>query len=213
METEVRFYYSLEEKEKVLNYFQKFKELKYLGKFYECTDQYNHPMKDYDFYSDEIDGRFRVRKSIGEDSSKCMISWKRRLHVGETIHREEEMEVSISPEDYENLCFLLVNVLHLYLLESYERYRHIFQNKEVEVVVDEYPFGLCVEIENKSDSEDPNKILQKWMKKFHFNEKFAYPLSWDDKYEELCREQNKRIEYLVRFDKEMPFEHTPFPFK
>ena len=29
-------------------------------------------MKEYNFYSKEIDGRFRVRKTIGDDISKCI---------------------------------------------------------------------------------------------------------------------------------------------
>ena len=61
METEIRFFYSINSKEKILNYLKEFKELNYVDRFYECTDQYNHPMKEYDFYSKEIDGRFRVR--------------------------------------------------------------------------------------------------------------------------------------------------------
>ena len=40
------------------------------------------------------------------------------------------------------------------------------------------------------------------MNKFDINE--AYRLSWDDKYSELCKEQNKKIENIVRFDKDMP---------
>ena len=73
METEIRFYYSTSSKEDILKYLEQFKELKFNGRFYECTDQYNHPMKKYDFYSKDIDGRFRVRKTVGDDTSKCMI--------------------------------------------------------------------------------------------------------------------------------------------
>ena len=100
METEIRFYYSIESKDTVINYLKNFEELTFKGRFYECTDQYNHPMKKYDFYSKEIDGRFRVRKTIGDNISKCMITWKRRLkeNVKELIHQEEEIEVSINPE-------------------------------------------------------------------------------------------------------------------
>lgn len=210
METEVRYYYSLDSKDIILEFLKRFKELTYQGRFYECTDQYNHPMKDYDFYSDDIDGRFRVRQTIGEDSSHCKISWKRRLHVGETIHNEEEIEVDIQPEQYDELCFLLTGVLHLYLLESYERYRHVFSNEDVEIVLDEYPFGVCIEIENKSKTKTPEKVIKSWVKKLHLKLKDAYPLSWDDKYEELCKEQNKRIEYLVRFNKDMPSVSTKF---
>lgn len=98
-------------------------------------------MKEYDFYSKEIDGRFRVRKTTGDNVDKCMITWKKRLpnNDKELIHQEEEIEVSIDSKEYNNLIILLENVLHLELVESYERYRRVFKNLDVEIVVDEYP--------------------------------------------------------------------------
>ena len=206
METEVRFYYSIDSKDDVINYLKKYNELTYKGRFYECTDQYNHPMKEYDYYSKEIDGRFRVRKTIGDNISKCMITWKRRLkdNVKELIHQEEEIEVSIDPNEYDNLKLLLENVLHLNIVESYERYRSIFKNDDVEIVVDEYPFGLCIEIENKSKTKDAQTVIKEWISKLNFDINDAYRLSWDDKYSELCKEQNKKVENIVRFVKDMP---------
>lgn len=212
METEVRFYYSIECIDKIINYFKQFKELEYKGRYYECTDQYNHPMKKYNFYSKKIDGRFRVRRTIGDNTSKCMITWKRRLSDNdhELIHKEEEIEVNIDPFEYEKLCLLLENVLHLEMVESYERYRSVFTNEEVEIVVDEYPFGVCVEIENKSKSMEADKVIDKWLKKTNFSINDAYRLSWDDKYSELCKIQNKKEEKIVRFDKDMPKVDTIF---
>ena len=174
METEVRFYYSIDSKDDVINYLKKYNELTYKGRFYECTDQYNHPMKEYDYYSKEIDGRFRVRKTIGDNISKCMITWKRRLkdNVKELIHQEEEIEVSIDPNEYDNLKLLLENVLHLNIVESYERYRSIFKNDDVEIVVDEYPFGLCIEIENKSKTKDAQTVIKEWISKFYIRKNY-----------------------------------------
>ena len=206
METEIRFYYSIESKDDVINYLKIFKELNFKGRFYECTDQYNHPMKKYDFYSKKIDGRFRVRKTIGDNIPKCMITWKRRLSANdkELIHKEEEIEISINPEEYDNLCLLLDKVLHLNLVESYERYRTIFSNEDIEIVVDEYPFGLCIELENKSKHKNAEDVIKIWLKKLKFDINDAYRLSWDDKYAELCKEQNKKVENIVRFNKDMP---------
>ena len=211
METEIRFYYSIESKSDIINYLNQYKDLEYKGRFYECTDQYNHPMQKFNFYGKEIDGRFRVRKTINEKTSKCMITWKRRLNnKKELIHQEEEIEVRIQPEDYDNLCKLLIEVLHLNLVESYERYRSIFSNKDVEIVVDEYPFGLCLEIENKSKTKNAKSVIKNWLKKLNLNIEEAYSLSWDDKYEELCKEQNIKIEKIVRFHKEMPKVNNKF---
>ena len=212
METEIRFYYSKESKNKIINHLKKNNELKFIGRFYECTDQYNHPMEEYNFYSKEIDGRFRVRRTEGDNVSKCMITWKRRLkdNVKELIHKEEEIEVSINPEEYDNLCFLLENVLHLNMVESYERYRSIFCNDDIEIAVDEYPFGLCVEFESKSKTNVGEAVINEWVNKLSFNINEAYRLSWDDKYTELCKEQNKKVENIVRFNKEMPEVKSKF---
>ncbi len=215
METEIRFYYLIDCKNDVINYLKQYEELEYKGRFYECTDQYNHPMKEYDFYSDEIDGRFRVRKTVGDNVSKCMITWKRRLkdNVKELIHKEEEIEVAINPDEYDNLCSLLEGVLHLKLVESYERYRSVFSNEDIEIVVDEYPFGLCVELENKSKTKNAEEVIKSWVDKLKLDINDAYRLSWDDKYAELCKEQNKEVLNIVRFNKDMPKVLNKFVIK
>lgn len=215
METEVRFYYSINSKDEIINYFKSFKQLTYKGRFHEITDQYNHPMEEYDFYSKNIDGRFRVRKTIGDNVNKCMITWKKRLKDNdkELIHKEEEIELSINPNEYDNLCLLLESVLHLKLVESYERYRHLFCNEDVEIVVDEYPFGLCIEIENKSYTKEATVVIKEWLDKLKFDINEAYRLSWDDKYSELCKEQNKEVQNIVRFNMDMPKVNKEFDIK
>ena len=201
-------------KEKIINVLNSFKGLTYEGRFYECTEQYNHPMAEYNFYSKDIDGRFRIRQTIGDNLSKCMITWKRRLpnNQKELIHNEEEIEISIKPEEYNNLTFLLKNVLHLNIIESYERYRSVFKNDDVEIVVDEYPFGTCIEIENKNKYKNANFVIENWLSILNFNINDAYTLSWDDKYSELCKKQNKQIKKMVRFDEDMPKISNKFPY-
>lgn len=215
METEVRFYYSTKSKDSIINYLKKYDELEYKGRFYEKTDQYNHPMKEFDYYSKEIDGRFRIRRTVNDDYSKCMITWKRRLKDNQNslIHNEEEVELSIKDNEYDNLKFIIERVLHLNIVESYERYRNIFSNDEVEIVVDEYPFGIAIEIENKSNDKNGEDVIINWLNKLNFNLDDAYKLSWDDKYSELCKEQNKNVENIVRFDKEMPAVSNEFEYK
>ena len=154
MEIESRFYYSEDSEEKIINKIKSIDGLLYDDKYYEKTDQYNHPMKEFDFYDKKIDGRFRVRKTESDKLSKCMITWKRRINDNEKIHQEEEIELDINSDQYDNLLFLLNNVLHLELVESYERYRTRFYNDEVEIAVDHYPFGIAIEIENKSKDKD-----------------------------------------------------------
>ena len=94
--------------------------------------------------------------------------------------------------------------MHFTTVESYERYRTIFENNEVEISVDEYPFGVCIEIENKSLDKNPEEVVKKWVNKIRFNINEAYRLSWDDKYLELCEEQGIERFNEVTFDKPMP---------
>ena len=209
MELEVRYYYNSDKHDDIIKLIKDRTSLLDKGEFYEKTIQYNHPMKEYNFYSKEIDGRFRIRITKGKDDSKCMISWKKRM--GEVkqddINQEEEIEVGIDTQDYDNLIKLVNDVLHMDRVVSYERYRHVFKNDEVEVVVDKYPFGVCLEIENKIDSDDIDMIkdnVKKWVSMLGLRIEDSYKLSWDDKYSELCKEQGKTIYSDVLFNKDMP---------
>lgn len=206
MEIEVRYYYNICEEENLLVKLSSFKELEYLGKFYEKTIQYNHPMKEYDYYSKEIDARFRVRTTVNNEIKKCMITYKRRKEnfLNEEINTEEEVEVSINYNEVDNLIYLLENVIHMKLIESYERKRHVFSNDDIEVVVDIYPFMIAIEVENKSKDKDPKSVILYYLNLLGFNLKDSYRLSWDDKYEELCKEQNIKQYNIVDNTKEMP---------
>ncbi len=206
MEHEIRFYYSLDEYKNKLNQLEKITELTFKGRMHEITSQFDHPTKEMSFYSKEIDGRFRVRKSENENYSKCILSWKRRLDdtTSGNINKEEEIELTIKSEEYNNLMYIIINVLHMKEVEVYERYRSIFSNKEIEIVLDEYPFGLALEIEAKKDNDNPELVIDKYIKILNLNYNDAYRLSWDDKYKELCEEQNIMMHNKVLFGMEMP---------
>ena len=94
--------------------------------------------------------------------------------------------------------------MHFIVVDSYERYRIIFTNEDVEISIDEYPFGIALEIENKSSTKNPEEVVMNYVSKLKLNIKDSYRLSWDDKYVELCKEQNKEIYNEVTFDKDMP---------
>lgn len=206
VESEVRYYYSLSEEKKIVDFLKTFPDLQYKGKFYEKTIQYDHPNQEYSFYSKDVDARFRVRITKNNELKKCMISYKQRMGVVQTqdINTEKEVELSIVPEEYDNLIFLLEKVLKLKLVESYERYRHVFFNDDVEIVVDIYPFALAIEIENKSLDKDPKTVILYYLQKLGLSLEESYKLSWDDKYEELCLEQNIKKYNMVDFEKDMP---------
>lgn len=206
MEYEVRFYYPSSEVNNLLDKLSELKELEKKPRTYEKTVQYNHSDSKYDFYSKEIDGRFRLRLSKNIEESKCKLSWKRRLPntTENLVNKEEEKEVRISYEDVDNFIFIIENVMHFKVVDSYERYRIIFTNEDVEISIDEYPFGIALEIENKSSTKNPEEVVMNYASKLKLNIKDSYRLSWDDKYVELCKEQNKEIYNEVTFDKDMP---------
>lgn len=206
VESEVRYYYSLSEEKKIVDFLKTFPDLQYKGKFYEKTIQYDHPNQEYSFYSKDVDARFRVRITKNNELKKCMISYKQRMGVvqAQDINTEKEVELSIVPDEYDNLIFLLEKVLKLKLVESYERYRHVFFNDDVEIVVDIYPFALAIEIENKSSDKDPKTVILYYLQKLGLSLEESYKLSWDDKYEELCLEQNIKKYNMVDFEKDMP---------
>lgn len=206
MEYEVRFYYRKEDLENIINKLKKENDLKEQLRTYEKTIQYNHSDKRFNFYSSDIDGRFRLRISKNENDIKCKLSWKRRLNntCESVVNKEEEKEVRINPFDIDNFIFIINNVMHFTIIESYERYRTVFENDEVEISIDEYPFGLCLEIENKSTIKDPEEVVKNWVNKIGLNINDTYRLSWDDKYLELCKEQGIENFNEVTFDKPMP---------
>lgn len=191
MEYEIRFYYSKNKKNDILNKLDKINKIKNVGTFYEKTTQYNSMLPGNDFYSKEIDGRYRIRITKGENVSKCMLSWKRRLPDTKKglINKEEEIECNIDPKDYENFIYLTENILKMKRVESYERYRTNYVNDNIIISVDEYPFGIALEIEAKT-STNQKSIIDEYMKLLDLNYEDSFRLSWDDKYEELCKEQN-----------------------
>lgn len=94
--------------------------------------------------------------------------------------------------------------MHFKTIESYERYRTVYENEDVEISVDEYPFGVCLEIENKSINKNPETVVQEWTSKLGLDINNAYRLSWDDKYSERCKLQGIEQFNEVTFDKPMP---------
>ena len=208
MESELRFYYGYNHYEILLEKLKNYKELKYEGCFYELTIQYDYPMKEHTFYSKNIDGRFRVwcSKEINCNNNKSKISWKRRKNdtLKGLVNNEEEVELNFNYEELDNLTYLLENVLLMKKIESYERYRNVFSNNDIEIVVDKYPFGIALEIENKSKDKNPEETILNWIKKLGLKQEDAYRLSWDDKYTELCRTQKVERYKHVKFDLPMP---------
>jgi len=75
--------------------------------------------------------------------------------------------------------------------------------EEIEIAVDEYPFGIALEIENKNNS-NPEENIRKWANILNLDIEKAYRLYWDDKYLELCKSQNIEVFKHVLFDLPKP---------
>ena len=208
MEEELRYYFSFEEYKNLITKLRQFKELKYEGCFYEITTQYDHPCDNNSFYNKEIDGRFRVRcsKNIETSASKSKISWKRRTNetLEGLVNKEEEIEVNFKFDDLSNLEYLLEKVIKMKNIESYERYRNVFCNDDIEIVIDKYHLGIALKRENKSKDKNAEETVLYWVKKLGLKQEDSYKLSWDDKYTELCRQQNVEVFKNVKFDLPMP---------
>ena len=206
MEYEVRFYYPSDMYDDLVDKLSNISDLQKGYRTYEKTMQFNHWDARYNFYSKEIDGRFRFRISSNDERNEAKLSWKRRLPTttNSLVNKEEEVEVHILYEEVDSFLYLVENVMHFTLVESYERYRTVFINDDIEISVDEYPFGVALEIENKSEDKNPEDVTLYYTNLLGLDINNAYRLSWDDKYAELCKKEGKKIYKNVSFDKDMP---------
>lgn len=204
MEQEVRFYFG----SRKLPSLRALLEQQGLGKgkrAHELTLQYDHCDSHRSFYSKEVDGRLRVRTSTSETGCVCLLSWKQRTPVtfSGQINQEIEEEVHIDGADIGHLRFILEKVFGFPIVESYERYRTIFSDASVEIALDEYPFGVALEIESKGQG-NAEKVIPNWVTKLGLHMEDAYRLSWDDMYQKLCESQGVPYFSHVRFDIPMP---------
>lgn len=206
MEYEVRFYYPSDMYDDLVDKLSNISDLQKGYRTYEKTMQFNHCDARYNFYSKEIDGRFRFRISSNDERNEAKLSWKRRLPTttNSLVNKEEEVEVHILYDEVDNFLYLIENVMHFTLVESYERYRTVFINDDIEISVDEYPFGVALEIENKSKDKNPEDVILYYTNLLELDINRAYRLSWDDKYAELCKKEGKKTYKNVSFDKDMP---------
>ena len=192
------------------------------GRFYESTVMYDNPNKKLSFYRKEIDGRLRLRTSIfvGKKSiqdapkglhkkSKLYISWKRRIPGGRgqgMTNTEEESECYIVPDQTtaQEATYIFEKVLQCPRVSSYERYRSFYIKSGVQITVDEFPFGIMLEIEGGSDL-----VILKIVKQLGFSIEESSSLSCDDMYHALCKQQGKKIYADILFKNANPLILEP----
>lgn len=107
----------------------------HLPRTHELTVMYDNPQEIMQI----TDGRVRLRKT-GE---KTQISYKKPL-TREGVKREIEHQTDVG-----NFGVMeeILEAMDYRRKSSYERYRTIFQGGNVEVMIDEFPFAIFVEIE------------------------------------------------------------------
>jgi hypothetical protein len=212
IEKEVRFFYPASELDllhkKIVDLVGDFR-----GRYYELTIMYDNPNPELSFYPQEIDGRLRFRTSIHSPQDKettdtsnnsSKITWKRRLpkEEGSSVHKEEEIEADVNYEQYENMQLIFEKVLHCKRMSSYERYRSQYSMEGLEITLDEFPYGVMLEVELNGGSEDD---LLDVVKNLGLSIENSYHLSCDDKYVELCENSGQKVKDDILFnDSEMP---------
>lgn len=210
IERELRFFISQQELRSLQIKLQQFN---HHGRFHEITIMYDNPNPVHTFYSPEIDGRLRLRvatptddKSIGEYG---LISWKQRIpeSKNELIRHEKEIEYSFNPTQMSHVQAIFENVLNCPRISSYERYRSHYEADGIHITLDEFPFGLMLELEIDKSVVKTNQtdLLNNVLSKLNIPMKSASFYSCDDMYRELCNKKNIPPKSDILFsDKDMP---------
>lgn len=196
IELEIKFLVNpkiiIEIKKKIL----KISEIIYKGKAYEKTTMLDNSIG----LMQKDDARLRVRQiSQGKNdkNSKIEFSYKRRIKANGGIKQEEEIETKFVADI--DLFFQILNKMGYEITTSYERYRETYENDNVKITLDEFPFGYILEIEGSKEYIDATcKLLNLDIEK-------SYPLSCDDVYVELCEKEGIKPQDHILFNNlEMP---------
>ncbi len=217
IEQEIRFYFSDEELPKLVKKLAELYEYDY--SYHEITTMYDNPNPELTFYSNEMDGRLRLRYSKAVDSddfvglkskdivpdSKCLITWKRRLpqFKDEQIRHEEEIEYSVSANEFDSVRAIFEDVLGCKRVSSYERIRTFFSTDGVQVTCDKFPYGVMLELEVEGDGTAENLYIE--LQRLELDRENASRLSCDDMYFKLCQDAGVTpLPDITFYDKSMP---------
>ncbi len=211
IEKEARYYFSYNNSNNIADKLAK--QYKYTHSYHEITTMYDNPNPKMTFYSKDIDGRLRLRysntTSVTEfgpapsrffDGSQCLVTWKRRIPEGRAgaVITEEEIEYSVSAEEFESVKSIFEDVLQCKRVSSYERTRSFLSAGSIQITYDKFPFGIMVEFELRNSSDE--QILLKEITRMGLNHKDASNLSCDDMYNKLCSEQMVKPLSDISFD-------------
>lgn len=203
IEKEIRYYFSNTRLNELAVLLAKIG--RYSHSYHEVTTMYDNPNPDLTFYSKDVDGRLRVRysrkvsspafgrQSKNVNTSRCLVTWKRRIaHTDNAaIRHEEEVEYSVDASEFGSVKSIFEDVLKCKKVSSYERIRSFLLTDSVQITCDQFPFGLMVEFELKDEGDE--QALIDTVKKANLDLSDSSKLSCDDMYFQLCREQGVAI--------------------
>lgn len=208
IEREMRFYFPLKKLKPQQADLQQFH---YKGRYHEITIMYDNPNPKYTFYSSLIDGRLRLRAATPTDKNLKngygFVSWKQRIPSlkNEIMRHENEIEFHFNPTELPAIQSILENILHCPKISSYERYRNHYENGDIHITLDEFPFALMLELEINGNSESGEKQLMDTLSLLKLDSASASSYSCDDMYRELCLKENKQPRSDILFnDSDMP---------
>ncbi len=157
---------------------------------------------DRDGIFEKDDARLRLRTKISDPNGQIKnfeFTYKKRLGIENGIKKETELNYNFySTQSSQNLIEIF-KTIGLIERDSYERTRKTFSNNEIQLTIDEFPFGYIAEIEG-----DEDKVL-KYEKLLNMENFIQYGKSCDDIYLELCREKGIKPKNSILFnDDDMP---------
>lgn len=162
----------------------------YKGKFYEKTTMLDNSIG----LMQKDDARLRVRQINDKKTSKnskIEFSYKRRIKADGGIKQEEEIETVFTANV--DLFFQILKKMGYEITTSYERYRETYENEDIKITLDKFPFGHILEIEGEENNI--NKICGY----LNLDAKKSYPLSCDDAYVELCEKASVKPKDHILF--------------
>lgn len=157
---------------------------------------------DRDNIFEKDDARLRLRTKIKDLNSHLKefeFTYKKRLGIENGIKKETELNYFFTSEQSSENLLSIFKITGLVERDSYERRRKTFSNNEIQLTIDEFPFGYIVELEG-----DEEKVLI-YEKVLNMENCVQYGASCDDVYIEICNKKGVIPKKHILFeDIEMP---------
>lgn len=157
---------------------------------------------DRDNIFEKDDARLRLRTKIKDLNSHLKefeFTYKKRLGIENGIKKETELNYFFTSEQSSENLLSIFRITGLIERDSYERRRKTFLNNEIQLTIDEFPFGYIVELEGNEE-----KVLF-YEKLLNMENCVQYGASCDDVYIEICNKKGVVPKKHILFeDIEMP---------